>query len=40
MPLISQNSSRCMEDFKHWELHKAVGRKKDWIRTNDGEGVI
>ena len=28
-----------MEDFMHYELHKAVGRK-DCIRTSDGEGVI
>ena len=29
-----------MEDFKHYELHKAVGPKYDWILTSNGKGVI
>ena len=28
------------EDFKHYELYKAVGPKKDWIRTSNVKGVI
>ena len=31
---------RTKEDFKHYELHKAVERKYGWIRTSDDEGVI
>ena len=25
----------AMEDSKHYELHKTMGRKKDWIRTSE-----